>query len=85
MLLPVLFGGWVYGSGLRREGVVSGWPGRVFAVVFAFAATGATVVVAAGTGRHPVALGFLGLIALGYARIGYDLLFLTPPPAPTAP
>ncbi len=34
----------------------------------------------AGGGRHVVVLGFLGLIAVGYARIGYELLRLTPRP-----
>jgi hypothetical protein len=74
LLLPFLFGGWVLASGLRREGRASRWPGRVFALAFAFAAVGAAVSLASGSGRHAVVLVFLGLIGLGYARLGYELM-----------
>jgi hypothetical protein len=74
LLLPFLFGGWVFASGLRREGMASRWPGRFFAVAFLFAPGGAAVVMSTGEGRHLVVIGFLGLIALGYARLGYDQL-----------
>jgi hypothetical protein len=75
LLLPFLFGGWVYASGLRASGGTR-WTGRVFALAFAFAAVGVVIVAATGSGRHAVVLGFLGLIALGYARLGYDLIRL---------
>jgi hypothetical protein len=75
LLLPFLFGGWVFASGLRREGHASRWPGWIFALAFAFAACGVAFVLGTGTGsRHVVVLGFLGLIALGYLRLGYDLM-----------
>jgi hypothetical protein len=75
LLLPILFGGWVFASGLRREERASRWPGRLFALAFVFAAAGAAVTVTSGSGRHAIALTFLGLIALGYARLGFDLAF----------
>jgi hypothetical protein len=34
LLLQFLFGGWVFASGLLREGHVSQWPLRVLAVAF---------------------------------------------------
>jgi hypothetical protein len=74
LLLPFLFGGWVFAAGLRREGTLSRWPGRVFAAAFGFAATGAVAVAGLGADRHAVVLTFLGLIAVGYAWTGLDLL-----------
>lgn len=74
LLLPFLFGGWVLASGLKRDGAASRWPGRVFAAAFIFAVAGGAVAVATGTGRHEVVLAFLGLIALGYARLARDLV-----------
>ncbi len=73
LLLPFLFGGWVFALALRREGLVGRWPSRVFAGAFLFAACGAALVMIAEQTRQAVVLGFLGLIALGYARTGYDL------------
>lgn len=81
LLLPLLFGGWVFASGLRREGTASRWPGRVFAAAFILAAAGGGVVVATSTGRRAVVLTFLGLIALGYARLGLDLVRKSSAPA----
>jgi hypothetical protein len=83
LLLPFLFGGWVFAAGLRGEGLASKWPGRGFAAAFVFAACGAALVVGAGVSRHAVVLGFLGVIAAGYARLGLDLATLTPPQART--
>jgi hypothetical protein len=81
LLLPFLFGGWVFAAALRRDVASSKWPGRVFASAFIFAAAGSGVVVATGTGRHAVVLTFLGLIALGYARLGLDLVRKSSAPA----
>jgi len=81
LLLPFLFGGWVFASGLRREETVSRWPDRVFALALTFAAAGGGMVVATGTGRHAVVLTFLGLVDLGYARLGLDLVRQSSAPA----
>lgn len=83
LLLPFLFGGWVFALGLRREGRASRWSGRVFALAFTSAAAGAAVFAITGSGRHAIVLGFLGLIALGYARLGYDLAIRPPASAAT--
>jgi hypothetical protein len=83
LVLPFLFGGWVFASGLRRDGRASRWPGRAFALAFAFALAGAVIVRTTGAGRHAVVLGFLGLIAFGYVRLGYDLA-LPSRPSPSA-
>ena len=59
---------------------MSRWPGRVFGSAFV-SAVGGGVVVATGTGRHALVLTFLGLIAIGYARLELDLVSMSTAPA----
>jgi hypothetical protein len=44
-------------------------------------AVGGGVVVASGTGRHALVLTFLGLVAMGYARLELDLVSMSTAPA----
>jgi hypothetical protein len=73
LLLALVAGGWVYAAGLQRAGVLTGVAWYLFVLAVGFALVGGAVVAGTGQGRRVVVLGFLGLIALGYAWIGYEL------------
>ncbi len=74
LMVPFLVGGAVYARELQKADVVSAIPVVCFLLALAVAVVGAGVVSIIGQGRHLVSLSFLGLVALGYGWIGFELL-----------
>ncbi len=74
LMIPFLVGGVVYTMGLWKAGLISATPTRFFWLAIIGAVVGSGVVSVIGQGRHVVALLFLGLVALGYSWIGFELL-----------
>src|SRR5262249_4457618 len=74
LMIPFLVGGIVYTMGLWKAGLISATPARFFWLAIIVAIVGSGVVSVIGQGRHVVALLFLGLVALGYGWIGFELL-----------
>lgn len=75
LLLALIAGGIVWAAALRRADFISRKPARVFLLGITCAIVGGGIVAGTGQGRRIVALGFLSLVSLGYAWIGYDLSF----------
>lgn len=74
LLIPFLIGGWIYASALRRASIISRTSEWIFAFAFFFVITGILAINLAGISRHIIILSFLGLIALGYASIGFEII-----------
>jgi hypothetical protein len=72
LLLALMIGGIVLASALRSADVLSNKPLVIFLLGLAFAVIGGIIVARTGQGRRVVALGFLSLVSLAYARLGYD-------------
>jgi hypothetical protein len=86
LLLALVAGGWLYSAGLRRAGVLSSAAWWAFVAAVVTALVGGAVVAGSGQGRRAVSLTVLGLVALGYARIGWEFLAFGPGRgAPTVP
>jgi len=74
LMIPFLVGGMIYAAGTRKAGLVSATPAWFFWMALVVVVVGAGVVSVTGQGRQMVALSFLGLVALGYGWIGFELL-----------
>ncbi len=74
LLLSLFAGGIVYAVGLRRAGITTWWPTRIFLTALGLAVVGGAIAAGVGQGRRMVVLGFFALVALGYVWLGFELI-----------